>query len=125
MIVVITICAHRHFDGNDLYNKAETEVVREEYYQVLEMIVVAKSFGPQEKERDQRRRFLYMALVCPPAVTRAGKGLQSRPANAEAADTRNCFDQCMFQSIRTRLPEYCAFLFQGPWVPFHRSGMPW
>ena len=59
------------------------------------------------------KRFLYMALVCRPAVTRACKGLQSRPANTEAADTRSCFDQCMFQSIRTCLPEHC-FLVSEP-----------
>ena len=105
---------HTHISmATTCITKQRREVVREEYYQVLEMIVVAKSFGPQEKERDQRRRFLYMAFVCRPAVTGAGKSLRSRPANTEAADTRSCFDQCMFQSIRTCLPEHC-FLVSEP-----------
>ena len=112
---------HPHISmASTCITKQRREVVREEYYQVLEMIVVAKTFGPQEKERDQRRRFLYMALVCRPAVTRACKGLQSRPANTEAADTRSCFDQCMFQSIRTCQPDHCFLVSEtfGSLSPF-------
>ena len=102
VIVVIKICAHTHFDVNDMYNKAETgscpwRILLSVANDCCRKILWAarERAWPMEKSAGKgvqspmscdacEKRFLYMALVCRPAVTRAGKGLQSRPAKWRA-----------------------------------------